>query len=196
MKDLVDWSGGDFTFAGDKPERMLDDGNFRVGPGYLMGIVAAAACEMGDQQAVRDVLALADKHLPRLEDPAVLAYGKASVIANAHLASARFAQKDDFASMIHRGPGPGALRGPFLADCAWPGVLVARAMSDGNDLDLVLHNGGAPGPQDLVLERLRPGKTYRRTDTNAELTADAEGRAILTVVLDGRTPLHVIPRSA
>lgn len=193
LKDMVGDSDGDFTFDNTKPDRMLDDGNFKVGPAYLIGIVAAAAAEFGDEETVRRMLAYADRHMQRLDDPKVLAYKKASVIGNAHIASARFAQKDDLYHTIHTGPGEGAFTGPILESCAYPDVLVARAMSSGDDLDLVLYNGRDAGMQSLRIERLKPDRTYKIEETGFVFKSDTKGCAVVEVSLDGRTPVHIVP---
>ena len=39
---------------------------------------------------------------------------------------------------------------PCLTDVAYPDVLVARAYSGGDDLDLVLYDGIAPGPPPVI----------------------------------------------
>jgi hypothetical protein len=73
-------------------------------------------------------------------------------------------------------------------------VLVARAFSDGDDLQLVLYPGGTHRRQELGLERLKPNARYRVEGAVTEqLIADAAGRAKLTVDLDGRTPVNVLP---
>ena len=193
VKDFLSYSDGEASFIIEKWDKMLDAGNFKKSPAYTIGLIAAVACEMGDRKTVRDMLEIADKYMEKLDDPSVLAYKKASVIGNTHIANARYAQKDDFYSMIHKGPGEGAFTGPLLTDCKYPNVLVARAMSDGDDLDLVLYNGTAPGTEALGIERLKPGKTYRIKDSKTEFTADKDGRTTLNVLLDGRTKVHIIP---
>jgi hypothetical protein len=48
------------------------------------------------------------------------------------------------------------LLGSILTDAKYADVLVAHAFSNGDDLELVLY----PGPQDIHVERLRPGSKY------------------------------------
>ncbi len=100
----------------------------------------------------------------------------------------------DFRNSFVKGPPKSALAGPILAAATYPDVLVAKAFSRGQDLELVLHNGKAPGPQRLGIERLKAGATYRVTGAVVPtLTADAQGRAALSVQLDGRTAVRLDP---
>jgi hypothetical protein len=86
------------------------------------------------------------------------------------------------------------LRGPILTDAKYPDVLVARAFSNGDDLDLVLYPGANPGRQDIRVERLRPGSKYAmRNGSDHAFAADNSGAASLTVELNGRTPIHIVP---
>ena len=65
------------------------------------------------------------------------------------------------------------LRGPILADADYPEVLVARAVTDGTALDLVLRPGVARGRRTLTIGRLRAGHRYR-TQGAAEATVTAD----------------------
>jgi len=97
---------------------------------------------------------------------------------------------------VVEGPPSSVLSGPRLADARYPDVLVAKAWSEGDALDLVLHPGAKPGRQTLGIERLRPLARYAVTGARAsELVADARGGATLEVDLDGRTELRVAPRA-
>jgi hypothetical protein len=79
-----------------------------------------------------------------------------------------------------------------LAEAKYPDVLVARAFSRGENLELVLHPGAAPGMQRLGFARLVPGATYQaRGASSARFVADATGAASLEVALAGRTPLEI-----
>jgi hypothetical protein len=72
-------------------------------------------------------------------------------------------------------------------------VLVAKAVShDGTDLDLVLYNGGEAGIQDITIERLKAGGSYMTKNDGVKFTADKDGKAVLKVSLDGRTPVHIV----
>lgn len=95
---------------------------------------------------------------------------------------------------INQGMPRAWAEGPVLADCAYPDVLVGRAVSDGQDLSLVLHPGAGAKPVALGLDRLTAGRRYRVTGCDqGEVTADALGRASLTLPLDGRREVRVTP---
>jgi len=194
-KHYVSYKDGEIKVNFGDWDNMMDIGNFRRSPGYNLGTIAVAACEMGDRQVVKDMLAIADKYMERYDDKNILAYKGASVSANAIIASARFAEKDDWYNMMHKGPGMGAYTGPILAECKYPDVLVARAKSDRSDLDLVLYNGNSPGPKKIGIERLKPGREYMIKDTEMRFRADDTGCASLDIVLDGRTKVHIVPVS-
>ena len=82
----------------------------------------------------------------------------------------------------------------MLAEAAYPDVLVARAVSDGEALELVLRPGGAAGRTTIALERLVPGRDYGVDGALAgTVSADDSGRALLDIDLAGRHEVHVGP---
>ena len=172
--------------------KMQDIGNFKTGPGSIIGGSATAAKELGDIAFAEELLQLADEHMERVEDPGCYYYKDASTGANAMIVLARIAQKDDLYNMIHHGPGKEALDGPVLTECHYPEVLVAKARSHtGKDLELVLYNGKEPGNQLISLEKLQPNKNYLIQESGKTFTADEEGRVQLEVELNGRTKLTI-----
>jgi hypothetical protein len=72
-------------------------------------------------------------------------------------------------------------------------VLVAKAFSHGEDLELVLYPGAGEGAQALRLGRLVPGKRYSIRENGFVFTADGDGKAGIEVALCGRTALTVVP---
>jgi hypothetical protein len=101
----------------------------------------------------------------------------------------------DFRRSFVEGPPPSVSRGPVLAEARYPDVLVAKALSHGEDLDLVLHPGAGKGPRRIGIERLKPGAAYRllADGPGSEFEADDRGAASLLVDLQGRTALRVEP---
>jgi hypothetical protein len=72
-----------------------------------------------------------------------------------------------------------------------PAVQVARAVTDGRALDLVLRPGNGGSRTTLGIERLVPGHHYTvRGALNHDVVADAHGKASIDIDLDGR--LHVV----
>jgi len=47
-----------------------------------------------------------------------------------------FVQRDGFGQLVTQGPAESTRRGPILTDASYPEVLVARAFSRGEDLEL------------------------------------------------------------
>lgn len=75
-------------------------------------------------------------------------------------------------------------------------VLVARAVSDGDDLQLVLRPGNGAGRQRLGIADLQPEQDYHLAGAvQSAVTADATGKASIDVDLDGRAEVRVTPRS-
>jgi hypothetical protein len=171
---------------------MVDVGDYSLNPCLNLALVALAAQEQGDEQMAEAALREAERARPRRAGEALALEG-VSCATNVMLATARWARRNDWRHLINRGPQPAALKGPLLTECRYPEVLVARAISDGRNLELVLYNGAAPGPQWLQIERLEPGATYLRDDSGEALKADTEGRLRLSVHLDGRTALTLTP---
>jgi len=75
-------------------------------------------------------------------------------------------------------------------------VLVAKAVSDGAALDLQLSPGSGGGRHRLELSQLRPNQTYQaRGAVEANIIADARGRASIHVQLDRTLNVLIAPRS-
>lgn len=84
--------------------------------------------------------------------------------------------------------------GPRLKDAPHPDVLPAKAVTDGDALDLVIHPSSEGKRVILEFDRLRPTQRYYvhgSSDGEIEADADGEGRAIVDV--SGRTSVQVRP---
>jgi hypothetical protein len=177
-------------------DECVDFGNYHKNPGMALASIALAAREHGDDRVAEAAFAKADELLSRVQKKGVLAYEGMSASANTNLAVARWARRDDWHDLINVGPSRAGFAGPILADCAYPEVLVARAMSEGADLDLVLYNGADPGDYRILIERLRPETTYEVVGARPpRFTAPSGGVVELQVELRGRTHVHIRPAS-
>lgn len=178
---------------------MVDVGNYRTGSSaFTLAWVAAAAQEMGEYDVAAAALDRIDATHTRVGDIRVLAYEGVSTLVSADIVLARLLRRNFWRDTIVGGPGPEALSGPLLTDCAYPDVLVSRPRSsDGVSLDLVLLPGADAGtPQRLALGRLRPGTSYRVAGAEqSDVVADAAGNAQIVVRLKGRTQVTLQPRS-
>jgi hypothetical protein len=175
----------------------LDTGNYK--PGSDVGVhwaAIAAAREMGDEEVATAALRSAEEKFAPEVSGGERRYTASSNQANAVLALGRFSRRNGWRDLITNGPPTEWRRGPRLADAPYPAVLVARAVSDGDALELTLRPGSDGSRAPLQIERLRPLRAYTLRGTiERAVTADAEGRAIVHVDLDGRAEIEIAPSS-
>ena len=175
------------------PGAGFDFGNYRRGWAGTWASIAAGAGEFGDEEIAEAAANALEADGQRSEDRGVVHYAAMSNLSNIQAVSGKLRRTGDFRRAVTEGPAESALRGPLLADAKYPEVLVARAFSRGENLDLVLYPGAAPGVQRLGFERLAPGATYQvRTAPSVRFTADANGAAHVDVALHGRTALEIV----
>jgi hypothetical protein len=124
----------------------LDIGNYRRTDAGMYVELLLAGREHGDDEVADAALRGLDRLHGRLHADGSLRYQGLSNFNNAHVVMGRMMRRHDWRSLVIEGPPPEALRGPVLAEAPFPDVQVARARSDGDDLDLVLHPGDSnPG---------------------------------------------------
>jgi hypothetical protein len=193
---------GEITIATKSYDRM-DLGNYKRGEAGPYSQFLVLAREQGDEQVAEAIIRKLDRDFGRLETNGTVSYVKSSNYNMAYIIMGRILRAEDVRRMVLAGPPAPALRGPLLAGAKYPEVLVAKAFSDGTDLNLVLYPGCGSSRQVLRLERLVPNREYRvefeRTsggdgdagDTSLRLRADADGGAMLSVTLSGRIALRV-----
>ena len=173
----------------------IDVGHYR--PGMLFAYAAVAICgrEFGDHELAEAALRSMDQDCGRVEEDGVVRYANASGMANAWAVEAKLLGTGDYRRTFVTQPPIGAQRGPRLVEARYPEVLVAKAFSQGDDLELVLYPGRTAGVEQLRLDRLQPGQEYRlRTrDGTHSLRAQADGSARLEIRLEGRTELRLEP---
>ncbi|MBV7495072.1 hypothetical protein KW837_12450 [Pseudomonas sp. PDM24] len=174
------------------PGKGLDFGNYRRGFTMIYGGLLMQAREIGDTEFSEAILNALDQQCGRKLDNGVLSY-EGSNLANATAFLGRLMQRDGYRHSLTQGPTAEALRGPLLTGAEFPQVLVAKARShDGQDLELVLYPGTAPGPQRITIERLKPHGHYSTKGTmQTHFTADAAGTVELEVMLNGRTSVCI-----
>jgi hypothetical protein len=178
------------------PGAGLDPGNYRRGHVMDYATILLAAHEFGDDEIAAAALRGLDADGGVASDGGVRRYGRGSNLANALAVQGRLARTGDFRASLAEGPPPSVAAGPRLADARYPDVLVAKALSGGEGLDLVLYPGAAPGRQALGIERLRPNGRYAVEGAElSEITADAAGHVRLELNLEGRTALRIAPRA-
>jgi hypothetical protein len=170
----------------------IDVGNYRRSDVSAHALTMAAAREMGDDELYATVKAAADaKFAPSLTD-GVRWYERASTQANAMLLISRLGAPGAFRDLVLSEPR--GARGPHVSDVPYPDVLVARAVTDGAGLEVVLRPGRHGGRFGVILGGLAPGATYDvRGCSSGSVDADEDGRATIEVELDDRHDLQVVP---
>ena len=158
-KSVVGRHAGNLLWTQPLTRRSRATGNYGINTdGFTRAALAANAREYGDEDSARALeAALADR---LVEQHGARRYRGISVWGNLWLALARFGGEDAFRGLVCDGIPQRWRTGPILADAAYPDVLVARAVSDGNDLELILRPGNGKTRTTIAVERLRPGHTY------------------------------------
>jgi hypothetical protein len=174
----------------------IDTGNYKRVPATALAAISWAAKEMGDTELADRLLSDADTMLEPVLESGVMRYSRASTLSNAALLGARAAGAFTHRQRVARGLPQAWQIGPILNRCTYPQVLVARAVSDGHDLQLVLRPGTGGGRQTLGIADLLPDQDYDvRGALQSEIIGDAAGNALIDVELDGRVEVHITPRS-
>lgn len=137
-----------------------------------------AALEMGDEEIVAATRTTIDEM-----------YGDGMA------ASMTWSGRNTLRNMVNKGLPASWATGPLLGAADYPKVIVARAVSDGAALSLVLHPGVADGPAQIGLSRLVPGRKYRVLQTDHRFSAGADGTHRMDVDLRGRTAVDIVPVS-
>ena len=177
------------------PNDGVDFGNYRAGKlVFAAGTILLNAREFGDERLAQAAQNTLDLHCGRTETDGVVSYSKGSNLANMSALLGRLMSRDDWKETTLNGPARSTRMGPLLDEVKYPDVLVARAFSHGEDLELVLYHGGGAKQQRLGLARLKPGQSYDVLGAAAgKITADPAGRATLDVTFNGRTAVTITP---
>ncbi len=176
----------------------IDTGNYKFVPATALAAISWAAKEMGDVELAERLLDDAEATLYPVVEGGVKRYRRASTLSNAALLGAVAAGPFTHRRRVAQGMPQAWQIGPVLDECSYPEVLVARAVSDGHDLRLVLRAGGSgpSGRQSISIADLLPEQRYDvRGATTDELVAGRDGRAALDIDLDDRVEIVITPRS-
>lgn len=171
----------------------LDPGSYLLGRDtFGQAVTMMAAREIGDEEYAAAAQRTLDEREPIEDRDGVRRMKDASGLANLYATLGRFLRQDGLRDLVAHGVPHAWHTGPVLAECAYPEVLVAKAVTDGHALDLILLPGRGSVRTTLGVERLVPGRTYT-VDGGLEptVTADADGRAIVGVDLDGRREVRL-----
>lgn len=173
----------------------IDAGNYKPGFAYYYGQALLGAREYGEDAMAEAVERSLQRDCGLDTSSGVHSYADGSNLTNALLASGAFTRTGDFARSFNLGPDPSVLAGPVLAEAEYPDVLVARAYSDGEDLQLALYPGRGDSVTSTVkVARLSAGREYVVAGAAVDrFTADATGTISLQVNLQSRTTVTITP---
>ncbi|MET0317892.1 MAG: hypothetical protein ABW188_13800 [Rhodococcus fascians] len=172
-----------------------DVGDYSFGSDSFANVfLSLTAREMGSEDIADSAFQYVDTEQTVERNEGVAHYSDLSTQGNLYSLMARFARPSVNRDLIGGGLPARWLSGPQLAEAAYPDVLVARAVTDGAALDLVLYPGASPRRVTLIVDRLEPFGSYRATGTlDAIVTADDNGRARIQVDLGGRAVVRLEP---
>jgi hypothetical protein len=174
----------------------LDPGNYKLGADtYGQIVTTMAAREVGDDEWADAAQRTLETREQIAEAHGARRYTDASAFANLYANLGRYGRRSALRDLVVFGVPDTWRQGPVLAEAAYPDVLVAKAVTDGHALDLVLRPGDAPVRTRVRVERLVPHGEYTVQGACADrLTASAAGDAVLEVDLGGRHELRIAPR--
>jgi hypothetical protein len=176
-------------------EKLLDTGNYLFHPLKAYAYIIEEAREVGDEEAAQAAWEEVQERVDmKIDDRGWLVVEGASMAAHLGIARSLNGRKSGWLDLIQKGMPEAWTNGPQLESVPYPGVVVTRAVNDGQALDVVLRPTNGGGRFTLELSQLRPALEYRVTGaTNPSLVADADGRGLLEVDVDGRHELRVVP---
>lgn len=173
----------------------LDPGNYRLGTDtFTLAVTTMAAREIGDEETALAAEATLAEREQVEEKHGAERVSNASGLANSYLNLGRFGRRSGLRDLVAFGAPEQWRDGPVLEDAAYPDVLVAKAVSDGAALDLVLVPGNGAVRTTLTLAQLRPAAAYDvRGARHTQVVADAAGRAQVDIDLGVRTQVSITP---
>jgi hypothetical protein len=171
-----------------------DPANSQRSPLFLLAALLAFATEAGDDDLAAAVRRRVAAEVDVTSDGRRRWFTGASVFANANWLLASMNRPWGWYDLVRVGMPEVWCRGPRLEAVPYPDVLVARAVTDGAALDLVLRPGDAGGRRRLRVTRLLPRHAYRADGAvAAEVQADDRGEAELEVDVGDRTAVRLAP---
>jgi hypothetical protein len=174
----------------------VDPGDYSLGSStFSNSVLLSSAREMGDHDAAAAIDRTLQE-LPTIGGDGARRFEGGSVYTSLTYALARVGRENGLRDLVRHGFPEHWTTGPVLSEAAYPQVLVAKAVSDGNDLQLVMRPGAGPTRTTLAVERLTPGKKYRVDGAGVdEITADRDGRAAFDVELGDRLEVSLSPEA-
>jgi hypothetical protein len=173
----------------------FDYGNAGRSKVVQYGSVIEAAREAGDEDRARAAWNELIATTPPDRTATALSFPDASLMAHAAVGRGAFTRKGAWLDLIERGLRPEWVTGPILDDVPFNEAMVARAETDGTNLDVVVYPVDNITSTTVRIARLNPGADYV-VDTNGRshtVNADSAGIASTQITLEGRTAITVRP---
>jgi Linalool dehydratase/isomerase len=172
----------------------IDTGNYRRSGVSALLWVQAAATELGDTEIAAAAGARIAEEGRAVSEGGVRRLAKASAQANLAWVMSNCGRANAHYDRVNHGIPDAWARGPILDVADYPQVLVARAVTDGAALDLVLRPGDRGGRRRLGFARLVPGVSYAVSGgVEDRIVAAADGTGCAHVDLGGRRELRLTP---
>ncbi|HSV39978.1 MAG TPA: hypothetical protein VLI04_14565 [Nocardioidaceae bacterium] len=169
----------------------LDPGSYKVGADtYSQIVTMMAAREIGDEEIAVAAQRAVDEREEIAEANGARRYADASGMANLYANLGRFGRYSGLRDLVVYGAPEAWRQGPVLAEAAYPDVLVAKAVTDGYALDLVLLPGDGPVRTTLRLERLLPSREYAVTGHDS-VVASEQGEGLVEIELGARREVRI-----
>jgi hypothetical protein len=173
---------------------LIDTGNYRRSGVSALLWLQTAATELGDTEIAAAAGGRLAEEGQAVTEGGVRRLAKGSAQANLGWVMSNCGRANAHYDRVNYGIPDAWARGPILDEADYPQVLVARAVTDGDAIDLVLHPGDCGGRRRLGFARLRPGAAYTvRGGVERRIVAGADGTAAAHVDLDGRRELQLTP---
>ncbi|KPM38350.1 hypothetical protein AK830_g8236 [Neonectria ditissima] len=188
---------GDLSITGLVGADKIDTGNYKPCEWAVYPYLALSAGDHGEEKLQRAAIAKLRESCGRITTPTGakrLDPAKASTLVNYIALLASLVRVGDYKRLVQEGPSETTLRGPILSEVPYPGVLIAKARSHtSKDLKLVLYPSGDGGTFTLGISRLAPKGQYRYGDET--VSADEHGHISISVLVQGRTLINLVPVS-
>lgn len=172
----------------------VDVGSYRKSDVWTWVNILCAAREMGDDDVAKAADALiAECFAMDHSESGARKIAGVSTWTNCVFALAQFVKAGSLRGLANGSVPDAWTTGPQLSRAAYPAVLVAKAVTDGTGLELVLRPGAGPVQTALEVSRLRPGRSYRVTGAAEDrVVADSQGCALVHVSLRERLDVRIL----
>jgi hypothetical protein len=172
-----------------------DYGNYRRAP-TAYAPLAACAVEMGDADIAKNLLEEYNERNPGTKEGGVFHRKNASTNHHSLECMARVSRINGVKDCIEKGMPEEWSNGPILEEVNYPELLVAKAVSDGKNLEAVFYPGQEAGTFNIIVAQLTPlGRYQIKGAASEEIQADSDGRIRLKVKVEGRSPLSIVARA-